>query len=151
MATQPRAIGEGTRAVSTRPGGLAFGQIVTVIVLGVSFWFAAMLAVRYGGPVGFFGPTASLIAFAVVIPACWLAVVFTKQVAKLGAGQTGPGVALGAVTATVCDAIGLTWGNGLYGTDPVMTTLGAAWILWGVGLFLLFAYVEDQRAARATR
>lgn len=151
MVTQKRAIGEGTRVVGTRPGALAFGQIATVIVLGVIFWFSAAMAVRFGGPAGFFGPTASVIAFVVVIPACWLAVLFTKRVAKLGAGQTIPGVVVGAVTATFCDGIGLTWGNGLYGTDPVMTTFGAAWILWGVGLFLLFAYVENQRQARATR
>jgi hypothetical protein len=119
-------------------------------VLGVIFWFAAAMVVRYGNPVGVFGPTVSVITFAAVTPVCWLAVLFTKQVAKLGPGQTVPGVVVGTVTATFLDGIGLTWGNGLYGTDPVLTTLGAAWILWGVGLFLVFAYVEDQRHARAT-
>jgi hypothetical protein len=108
------------------------------------------LAVRFGSPLGFFGPVASATAFTLGIPMCWLSVLFIKKAAMLGAGQTLPGIAVGLVAATLCDGIALTWGRGLYGSDPAQVTYGAAWILWGVGLFLLFAYLENYRKLRAT-
>jgi|GEM_PF-836970 len=152
MLTQTRTRDEGTPVISTRRDALTPGQLAMVIVFGIIFWFAAAMAVRFGGPAGFFGPTASVIAFAIGIPISWVAVLFMKQVAKLEPGQTVPGVAVGTVTATFLDGIGLTWARDVfYGSDPTITTLGAAWILWGVGLFLLFAYLEDQRHIRATR
>jgi hypothetical protein len=120
-------------------------------MIGIAFWFAAAMTVRFGGPAGFFGPTANVFVFALTIPICWLSVVCIRKVASLAAGQTVPGIAIGLVAATLCDGIGLTWGNGLYGTDPVMTTFGAAWILWGVGFFLLFAYLYDQPYGGTTR
>lgn len=151
MVPQPRTIDERTRSVGTRADTLALGQLAGVITIGVAFWFAAAMTVRFGAPAGFFGPTASVITFAISVPVCWLSVLLSKKVARLEAGQTLPGIAIGLVAATVCDAIALTWGRGLYGSNPAQVTLGSAWILWGVGLFLLFAYLDDQRQARATR
>lgn len=152
MVTQTRTIDEGTSIGSKRTHGLAIGQLAAVIVLGVVLWFAAAMTVRFGGPAGFFGPTASVIAFAIAIPVCWLSVLVIKKIVRLEAGQTLPGIAIGTAVATFCDGIGLTWGRDLfYGSDPTMTTFGAAWILWGAGLFLLFAYLDDQRQTGATR
>ena len=151
MQTQRRTINEETRPVHERSGALAPGQLATVVVLGLVFWFAAAMAVRIGSTAGFFGTSASAIAFAVAIPVCWLSVMFIKKVARLGTGQTLPGIAVGTMTATFADGIALTWGRSLYGSDPVMTTLGAAWILWGVGLFLLFAYLSDDLRPGAAR
>lgn len=151
MQTQTRSIGEGTRSLGSHPGALALGQTALLIVLGVAFWFVAALAVRIGSPLGFFGPVASVAAFALGIPICWLSVLFIRKVTTLGTGQTLPGIAVALVTATFCDGIALTWGRGLYGSDPNQVTYGAAWILWGVGFFLLFAYLDDYRRTRAMR
>jgi hypothetical protein len=145
MQTQPWSISKKAQTANARPGMLTFGQLVGVSLIGILFWFAAAMTVRFAGPVGLFGPIASIVTFAVSIPICWLSVWLIKKLVQLGVGQTLPGVALGLVVATWLDGIGLTWGNGLYGTDPTVTTLGAAWILWGVGLFLIFAYREDLR------
>jgi len=89
--------------------------------------------------------------FALGIPLCWLSVLLSRRLARLKAGQALPGIAIGLVAATFCDAIALTWGRGLYGSDPAQVLYGAAWILWGVGLFLLFAYLADRRQAGAAR
>ena len=148
MVTQKRTIGDGTRAVGTRSNTLTAAQMVTLIVLGVVFWFSAAMIVRFGAPMGFFGPTASIIAFALTIPGCWLSVLVVKRIARLEAGQMVAGIVIGTVTATLCDGIALTWARGLfYGSDPTLVNFGAAWILWGAGLFLLFAYLDDQRQA----
>ncbi len=151
MLTQPRTIDEGTPAVDKQRSALAPQQLAVLIILGVTFWFVAAMAVRFGSQAGFFGPTASIIAFALGIPICWLSVLLIKKAARLEAGQTVPGIAIGVVAATFCDGIALTWGRELYGSDPAEITLGAAWILWGVGLFLLFAYLDDNRQPRETR
>ncbi len=145
-----------TRAVDThsnrqRHSTLATGQLGLVVVLGVAFWFAAAMGVRFGSAAGFFGATASLLTFALTVPVCWLAVLFVKKMAKLEAGQVVPGIVVGVVVATFCDGIALTWARGLYGLDAAQVTLGAAWILWGVGLFLLFAYLDDHRRVEETR
>lgn len=151
MLTQNRNIGEEIQSGVHRPATLAPGQMVRVIVIGLGIWFAAAMAVRFGGPAGFFGPTASVAAFAVALPVCWLSVLFAKRVAQLQAGQTLPGIALGTAAAAFCDGIGLTWGNGLYGSDPAQVSYGAAWILWGVGIFLLIAYLDDYRQTGKSR
>jgi hypothetical protein len=143
MQTQLRSIAEGTQPSGTV--ALTRGQLAAVIAIGVAFWFSAALTVQFGAPAGFFGPTASALLFAVSIPICWLSVLLTKKLARLRAGQTLPGIAIGLVAATICDAVALTWGRGLYGSDPAQIVSGAAWILWGVGFFLLFAFLDDYR------
>ena len=148
MVTQRSAIGEDIHVVRTQPEGLSAGQLVSLVVLGVVLWFAAALAVRAGESVGFFSSVASVFAFAVAIPVCWLSVAMVRKVTRLKAGQALPGIAFGTMIATFCDGIALTWARNLYGSDPLHTTFGAAWILWGVGLFLLFGYRADQRPAR---
>ncbi|GAB4192102.1 MAG: hypothetical protein OHK0022_06130 [Roseiflexaceae bacterium] len=145
MLTQKQVLKEQGNAIGKRPYVLTTNQLAIAIVLGIAFWFVAALAVRFGSGLGFFGPTASVLAFAAGIPICWLSVRFSKKAAGLAEGQTLPGIAVGLIAATFCDGIALTWGRDLYGTDPALITFGAAWILWGVGLFLLFAYLEDLR------
>ncbi len=146
MQAPSGTIGEGISTGGPRRGALAPGQVGMVIGLGVVFWFAAAMIVRVGAPLGIFGSTASVLTFALTIPGCWLAVLVSKQVARLAAGQTVPGIVLGTVIATFCDGLALTWARGLfYGSDLRLTTLGAGWIFWGVGLFLLFAYLNDHR------
>lgn len=136
---------EGTYAAGTPLAALTPRQLATSIVAGVVFWFVAAMTVQFGAAAGFFGPTASAILFVVSLPISWISVLLIKRIAGLRAGQTLPGIAVGTVAAACCDGVALTWGRGLYGTDPVLVTYGAAWILWGAGLILLFAYLDDHR------
>jgi hypothetical protein len=147
MVPQKRTLGVQGGAVAQQGAALTAVQLGLLIGIGAALWFAAALAVRFGGPAGFFGPTASVLAFALAIPLCWASVQLTRRIVGLGQGQLLPGIGVGSITATFCDGIALTWGRGLYGTDPDQIVFGAAWILWGVGLFLLFAYLGDQRRA----
>jgi hypothetical protein len=150
MQTQSRAAVQVPHTANAGSRALTVRQIVTVAIIGIVLWFAAAMTVQFGSTRGLFGPVASAVLFAVSIPGVWLAVWASKTVARLGPGQTLPGVVIGTIVATFADGIALTWARGLYGIDSTMTTLGAAWILWGVGLFLLFAYLDDAQQARAT-
>lgn len=145
MQPQSRAVPERSAPTHERPLALTAAQLAAVIAIGVAFWFAAAMTVQLGAPAGLFGPAGSVLLFAVSVPICWASVLLCRKIARLEAGQVLPGIAIGLVAATCCDAVALTWAQGLYGSDPAQVTLGAAWILWGVAFFLLFAYVEDNR------
>jgi hypothetical protein len=43
------------------------------------------------------------------------------------------------------DGLAITWASALYGSDPKQISLGAAWILWGVGAFTASAFFEAYR------
>lgn len=120
-------------------------QTALIVFLGVVFWYGAATAVRLGSPLGMFGPVNSLVSFAVGIPICWLSVLFSIKIAQLKAHQIVPGISLGLAVATFCDGVAITWLAPLYGTDRAQISLGAAWILWGVFAFILFAFIETYR------
>ena len=42
----------------------------------------------------------------------------------------------------------LTWTPLLYGHDASNRLLGAAWLLWGVGVIIVFAFVASNRFAQ---
>jgi hypothetical protein len=48
-------------------------------------------------------------------------------------------------TATFLDAIALTWYRQLYSESFEVALYGAAWILWGAGLGLLFSLYLDHK------
>lgn len=127
--------------------GLNASQLVRVVVVGVTFWFAGALAVKTGAPLGMFGPIASLFAFAAALPIGWVGVLIAAKAAQLQSGQIIPGIAVGSAAATFCDGIALTWARSLYGSDPEQVVLGAAWILWGVFAFFAGAILEARRRA----
>lgn len=143
MQTKAPAHAGSTHAPSS--AALTPTQLTITALYGLGFWFAAALTVRFGAPFGIFGAQASAILFGAAIPICWVAVRFAQYLARLQTGQILPGVAVGLIAATCADGVALTWGRALYGTDPAQIVYGAAWILWGVGWFLLFAYRADAR------
>ena len=51
-------------------------------------------------------------------------------------------------TATFLDGIALIWFRHLYSDSFEVALHGAAWILWGAGLGLLFAYVLETKNAK---
>jgi hypothetical protein len=148
---------EKTRLVEARGGvgrffyALTATQLALITVMSLGLWFIGAMSVRIGSPLGLFGPTASLIAFAAAIPIGWGSVLFIIKVAKLSANQIVPSISLGLAIATFFDGIGITWASWLYGTDLAQIALGAAWILWGIFAFTAAAFVEAYRRGASTR
>jgi len=133
-----------TSAVSEH--GLTLYQVVAMALVGFVFWFAAAMTVQFGAPLGILGPVASAALFAVSFPVAWLGVLLLAiPLAGLHPRQYVNGVVIGTCSATICDGIALTWFRGLYGTDPELVLLGAAWILWGVFAFFAAAMFEAWR------
>jgi hypothetical protein len=126
---------------------LAPSQAWKAIAIGLAFWYAAALFVRYAGPAGYFdGGLANAITFAGVIPASWLTVWIVKRAAGLQPPQVVPGLALATGAAALCDGLALTWMPSLYATGTEPALHGAAGILWGVGWILGFAILDSRRS-----
>jgi hypothetical protein len=66
-------------------------------------------------------------------------------IAKLGIHELLKPVVIMTFTATFLDGIALTWFRSLYSPSFEVALFGSAFILWGVGLGLLFAYLLDIR------
>ena len=58
-------------------------QIGALVVVGVVFWFGAAMTVRFGAPMGMFGPAASAGAFAAAFPVAWLGVLLAIPAARM--------------------------------------------------------------------
>jgi hypothetical protein len=108
------------------------------------FWLLAALFIRYAPPALFEGGTATALLFAASVPAAWPSVWITRRLAALKPSQVVPGAALASAAAMMCDSIGLIWSS-LYAPVGAAQLAAAAWLLWGVGVILLAAFVTARR------
>jgi hypothetical protein len=120
-------------------------QIVLTSAFGVGFWFFFAVLIAILTPFGVFGGVASLVMFALAIPGTWPVLLVIRRVARLGAAQLVPGIALATGVATLCDGVALTWAPWLYGGVTPALAPAAAWILWGGGVGLVMAFVIARR------
>ncbi len=66
----------------------------------------------------------------------------------VGGGDPLYSLAAGGVVgalAMMIDGVALRWFPGVYGSDPVVLRLGAAWLLWGYGVSLGIAVIMAAR------
>lgn len=143
--TRTRSAGKTPSVFDTPAGRLRQGQIVILTSLGFLFWLMAALFIRYGVPADLFGGTASAMLFALSVPCALLLVLTSKRVAGLRPDQLVAGVAFAAAVAMLCDGVTLTWFPALYGGASENLVPAAAWLLWGVGVCLILAFVDGAR------
>ena len=114
--------------------------------LGVAFWFNAALIIRFCGTAVFTAHNPRLALFFVLaIPLTVFSLYLTKLISKLAYNGLLKPVVVMTFTATFLDGIALVWFRQLYGQSVEVALHGAAWILWGVGVGLLFAFILDSR------
>jgi Family of unknown function (DUF5367) len=118
----------------------AFNPILFVL-LGVVFWFEALLFIRFGGESLFVNGNPLLVLwFVASIPIAWILVKISAIVGKIDGEDLLSAVAIMALTALLLDGIALTWFQDWYGLAQAGLLLAAAWLLWGVGISLAFAF-----------
>jgi hypothetical protein len=115
------------------------------IILGIIFWFAAAMIIRFLGP-SFFVPgniVLPLVAFIVTVPIAW--VFFWLGITLAGAKGAAimPTMVVMSFTAMLLDGIALTFFPTLYGPTYA---IGGAWILWGLGLIQVMTFIQTRRA-----
>jgi hypothetical protein len=125
---------------------LSSKQLLIVCSLGVFFWLVFALVIRFSNGMGIFGGTIGAVTFLLSIPIAWLLILGIKVMARLSTGQIMSGLGISSATAGLCDGIALTWMPSLYGNESSEVLLGAAYIIWGVGIILILAYVMDTFA-----
>ena len=122
---------------------LSTKQKSILIALGVFFWLAFAIAIKYT-PILFNQSTTHAALFIASIPIAWLLVSLLCRLAKLAPHQILTGICIAVGAATLCDGLALTWLSSLYGDNDLHIRLGAAYILWGVGLFLTVALIRTK-------
>lgn len=115
------------------------------ILLGVALWLVAARAVHYLGSY-LDGGSGSLILFAVAIVTSWLTVDLLRFLVRPAPGELVPAMAWGTLSALLLDGLAISFVPDLYAGIGSATQYGAALIMWGAGLGLLFAFVRERRA-----
>jgi Family of unknown function (DUF5367) len=114
---------------------------ILLIMLGIIFWFEALLFIRFGGESLFVnGNPWLLLLFVASMPIAWVLVKIVAIVGKINGEDLLSAVSIVALTAMLLDGIALTWFQGWYGLAPAGLLLAAAWLLWGVALSLGIGY-----------
>ena len=127
-------------------------RILLFAALGAAFWFQAALIIRFCGTTVFTENNPNLILFYLLaIPLTLASLFFTKKISKLPYTDLLKPVAIMTFTATFLDAVALTWFRHLYSQSFEVALCGSAWILWGVGLGLLFSFYLDLKGNKPQR
>lgn len=117
-------------------------QFVRATIYGLIFWFAAAMFVRFL-PQLFDGAASNALLLAVSVPACWLSVSVSRWATGVDRAHVLDANVVAIVAATFADGIGITYLSPLlYAGVTASSQFGAAWILWGVGWILVFAWRE---------
>jgi hypothetical protein len=122
-------------------------KIFLSVALGVAFWFVAAMIVRFSGQAVFSDGNHMLILFFVLcFPLTYGFLFTTRKTLNLLYSELLRPIVVITLTAALLDGIALTWFRQLYGQTFEIALFGAALILWGVGLALLFAFILDGRS-----
>jgi hypothetical protein len=121
-------------------------KIALFVALGFIAWFNAVLIIRYLGESCLTANNPNLIwMFLLAFPVTGITIYLTKLISKFAYSELLRPIVIMTFTATFCDGIALVWFKQIYSNSFVIALHGAALILWGVGLGLLFAYILEIR------
>ena len=121
-------------------------QTFIMVTIGAVFWFAAAVVIHIA-PWLFQNDAFTLGLFAATIPLAWAFIRMAIWLARLQPQHVLPATAVTVTTGALLDGAFITCFTGLYGNNPATIMIGAAWLLWGVGLLLLLAYGMSRRAS----
>lgn len=124
-------------------------KLILFVGLGIAFWYQAAMIIKIFGTSVFTKDNPKLILFFfLAIPITIVSMYITALLTKLKLYELLRPVVIMTFTATFLDGIALIWFRHLYSDSFEVALHGAAWILWGAGLGLLFAYVLETKNAK---
>ncbi len=121
-------------------------KIALFATLGIVAWFNAVMIIRFLGESCLTANNPNLIwMFLLVFPVTIFTIYLTKLISKFAYSDLLRPIVIMTFTATFCDGIALVWFRQIYSDSFEIALHGAALILWGAGLGLLFAYILEIR------
>jgi hypothetical protein len=121
-------------------------KIALFIALGIIAWFNAVMIIRFLGESCLTENNPNLIwMFLLAFPVTGITLYLTKLISKFAYSELLRPIVIMTFTATFCDGIALVWFRQIYSDSFEIALHGAALILWGVGLGLLFAFILEIR------
>jgi hypothetical protein len=120
-------------------------KFLKLVILGMVFWFAAAMVVRFSNE-NVFSENNPLLFFYffMAFPSSYCLILISKKTAKLQSSEILNAVVIMTFIATFLDGIALSWFGQLYGETYEIRLFGSAWILWGVGAGLLLGYITNN-------
>lgn len=119
--------------MSTSPTRLPFssGQMASLILSGIVFWFIGALICRWVGAIGAFDGANRALLYAALVPGTFPFILLVRRIARLAPDQVALGSAVVTAAAIACDSIALVAIPQLYGAGIEQTAASGAVILWG--------------------
>ena len=116
---------------------------ISLVGLGVITWMAAAIFIRIALPNGWLsGGPATVGIFLMSLP---VAAISIEAAHRITFGHTGGLIRTACVVSSVgllLDGIAFVWASGLYATDGASLAPGGAWLLWTVGVTLVYAMMR---------
>ncbi len=107
------------------------GQMATLIISGVIFWFIGALICRWVGAIGAFEGANRVLLYAALVPGTLPVILLVRRIARLSPDQVALGSAIVTAAAIACDSVALVIIPNLYGAGVEQTAASGAVILWG--------------------
>ena len=117
---------------------------ILMVTIGATFWLVVALIIQLmpwlfkGGPV-------TMVLFIATIPVGWMFLRMMVWLADLSPSDYLPATAVTVATGTLLDGVFITWQRDIYGSNPEIIMIGAAWILWGIGMLLIMAMIMARQ------
>jgi len=121
--------------------------VALYVGLGAFFWLVAALFIHWTGPeLWRAGNPWLAFVFLACIPIGWIFIGVTLVLGGISRREALVPVSLMCVTGLLLDGIAISTFPSLYGASAEHVMLGAAWLLWGVGVLLALVLFTDVRA-----
>ena len=125
-------------------------QIIALGFFGAVIWFIAAMFIRLALPLGWLaGGLLTVLVFAGSLPTAAVSIELAHRLVGGGSGQRIKTAAIISLVGLLLDGIAITWTPALYSPDRAAISFGGAWLLWTVGLTLVWALVRDAAATRS--
>lgn len=137
--------------MSASPHRLPFstGQMATMIVSGIIFWFIGALICRWVGAIGAFEGANRALLYAALVPGTLPVILLVRRAARLAPDQVALGSAIVTAAAIACDSIALVVIPELYGAGVEQTAASGAVILWGGAVAIALGCWLNRAPARS--
>ena len=121
-----------------------------LMVFGIITWFAAAMFIRTALPQGWLdGGAPTIGVFVATLPVAALAIEAAHRVTRGEIGRLMHTAVVISYVGLLLDGLAFIWAGNLYTLDRTALSFGGAWLLWTVGLTLVYASIRDARYRNA--